>query len=204
MKKILIFDMSGVWLKGSFFQFLKTAYSILQKPYTYIPPNAEIMPKEFFLGKLDAKDAFEHALNQKLTESEYEKIVHLWKNNWKLDSDCFALLQNLKSKGYTLVCLTNSDPLNFPVYMQRGYFDPFVSVIASHEVSMIKPQKEIFELACKSVGAKPQDCIYFDDQQRLVTAAKDVGMSAYKFSGISSCLNILKKEGIVLDEYTTQ
>lgn len=58
----------------------------------------------------------------------------------------------------------------------RRFFDAFVS---SCEVGMRKPDPGIFELAIGIAGAKPEECVYFDDRDMLVDAANKSGIQAY-------------------------
>jgi hypothetical protein len=199
-KRVLIIDMAGVWLRGSLFSFLKRGYALLGKKYSYIPPNAEILPREFFLGTLDARSAFASCFGQTLSDTEFESLTEFWKNNWKLDTCVWQYLMQLRDCGYTLACLTNSDPLNFSVYQEKGYFIPFHTVIASHKVGLLKPDKAIFDLAIQSVGAQYSECVYVDDQERLVVVARELGLESFVFTDFTSFVSTLTTFGISCDE----
>ncbi|MDP4282915.1 MAG: HAD-IA family hydrolase [Bacteroidota bacterium] len=58
----------------------------------------------------------------------------------------------------------------------HDFFDAFVS---SCEVGMRKPDPGIFHMALGIAQAKPEECLYFDDNIMLVEAAKKVGIHAH-------------------------
>lgn len=55
--------------------------------------------------------------------------------------------------------------------------------LISGEVGVRKPDPAIFELAAQQVGVGPQGCVFVDDRQRNVDAARGVGMEAVLHEG---------------------
>jgi beta-phosphoglucomutase family hydrolase len=55
----------------------------------------------------------------------------------------------------------------------RGHFD---AVVGAADVRHGKPAPDVFELAAKRCGARPQDCIVFEDAPLGVEAARRAGM----------------------------
>ena len=72
------------------------------------------------------------------------------------------------------------------------FFDAFIS---SCEVGMRKPDPGIFRLAMGIAGAKPEECIYFDDRPILVEAAAKTGIQSYQHKSFDATKAIL--EGLV-------
>lgn len=72
------------------------------------------------------------------------------------------------------------------------FFDAFVS---SCEVEMRKPDPEIFRLAIGIAQVKPDECIYFDDREMLVGAAKNAGIHAYHHT------DVMESQKVILDAF---
>lgn len=68
------------------------------------------------------------------------------------------------------------------------FFDAFVS---SCEVEMRKPDPEIFRLALGIAQYEAQECIYFDDREMLVGAARSEGIHAYHHVDVEETKRII-------------
>jgi putative hydrolase of the HAD superfamily len=55
--------------------------------------------------------------------------------------------------------------------------------VISHLVGLRKPERPIFELAAAKLGRAPADCVFVDDTQANVAAARQLGMAAVHFTG---------------------
>lgn len=53
------------------------------------------------------------------------------------------------------------------------YFD---EVIVSGDVGFAKPSPEIYDIAAKRLGVKPEECVFIDDRELFVSAATSVGL----------------------------
>ena len=51
-------------------------------------------------------------------------------------------------------------------------------ILVSAEVGMAKPRPEIFQLAASRLGVPPEACVFVDDWDQNVDAARAVGMQA--------------------------
>ena len=52
----------------------------------------------------------------------------------------------------------------------------FDDIVCSAEVGMAKPEAAIFRLAAERLGVTPAQCVFVDDWDRNVAAAKEIGM----------------------------
>jgi epoxide hydrolase-like predicted phosphatase len=57
----------------------------------------------------------------------------------------------------------------------------FDDVVCSAEVGMAKPEPEIFRLAAGRLGLDPAECVFVDDWDQNIEAAKGVGMTAIRY-----------------------
>ena len=59
------------------------------------------------------------------------------------------------------------------------YFD---EVIVSGEVGFAKPSPEIYEIAADRLGLRCDECVFVDDRDMFVEAARGVGMNAFVYT----------------------
>src|SRR5690606_12702100 len=64
----------------------------------------------------------------------------------------------------------------------RYAFDELVErIVYSHEIGVEKPDPEAFGAVCESLGVRPESCLFVDDAEPNVLAARAVGMQAHLF-----------------------
>jgi len=59
----------------------------------------------------------------------------------------------------------------------------FDDIVCSAEVGMAKPEPAIYVLAAERLGLEPRECVFIDDLDTNVDAARRVGMQAVHFRG---------------------
>ena len=94
----------------------------------------------------------------------------------------------MKQKGYSIYVLSNaSDDFYgyFPRFAPLSYFD---GIVVSADVHMIKPDGRIYAYLLNQYGIKPQECLFIDDLERNVEAAKGAGLAAEVFLGDFRCI----------------
>lgn len=64
---------------------------------------------------------------------------------------------------------------NYPIFKQ------FKFCLASHIAGVAKPFREAYQYMCDSLSTTPQSCVFVDDNEANVAAAKSVGMQAIFF-----------------------
>ena len=91
-------------------------------------------------------------------------------------------LKDLKARGYKLLYLSNyshyvmsknPDVLDFLPLMDGGVF--------SCDVKLIKPDRRIYECITQKYNLIPNKCVFIDDIERNIEAARDFGFNAVRF-----------------------
>jgi len=79
--------------------------------------------------------------------------------------------------GYRCSVLSNADlSLRARLEGELRLHDLFDDIVISAEVGMAKPRPEIFRLAAERLGVPPEACVFVDDWDKNVEAARGVGM----------------------------
>jgi len=83
---------------------------------------------------------------------------------------------------YRTAILSNADAsLRGRLRDGLGIHDLFDEVICSAEVGLAKPDPAIYRLAAERLGLAPAACVFVDDHEPNVQAAREVGMAAVLF-----------------------
>ena len=93
------------------------------------------------------------------------------------------LLQDLKDRGFRLFVLSNTCVHWRSFWEKIPGHELFEDVLISAEVGLVKPQPEIFRLACERFGISAEESVFIDDTPANAEAAYYVGMRAVVFHG---------------------
>ncbi|HEY9523937.1 MAG TPA: HAD family phosphatase [Thermopolyspora sp.] len=78
-------------------------------------------------------------------------------------------------------------------YPRDGWDDMFDGVVISGEVGMRKPEPRIFEHALGLIGLPPQQCVFIDDIDANVVAARALGISGIHHVAVQETLAELER-----------
>lgn len=187
----IIFDLADVYLKG-----------ILGIEH-YLEPILGIKAKEIYPMILG--EELESLFRGEITEEEYWKKI-IKKNNWNIDVKLFKkairnnfreirgtreIIEKLREKGFKLGLLS-VHAKEWIDYCNKkfDYHKLFYSILYSFEVGIRKPDKRIYELILERLKAKPNECVFIDDQERNLVPARELGMKTVCFEDSEQ----LKKE----------
>jgi putative hydrolase of the HAD superfamily len=73
----------------------------------------------------------------------------------------------------------------------HGFREEFDTIVYSHEVRHVKPEPEIYAIACERLGVAPHEALFVDDVQANVDGARAVGMEAIRFVDTEQALGDL-------------
>lgn len=94
------------------------------------------------------------------------------------------MIKELKNKGYKLYYLSNWHKSGFELMKQKGkfkYLDQFDGGLVSYDVGCQKPDPKIYQLLIDRFKLNPHTCIFFDDREENIEAAKKIGFKAEQF-----------------------
>lgn len=99
---------------------------------------------------------------------------------------------------YQLVSLSNNNMLHWSrIRDEMQLADLFDRHFLSHEIGMIKPDREVFEHVVGALGVPAQRILYFDDNRLNVEQARAVGMAAHRTVGLGEVAAMLNELGIM-------
>lgn len=103
-------------------------------------------------------------------------------------------IKELKGRGYGIYVISNfarkaheecREALDFLEEVDGG--------ILSYQVKLIKPSPEIYQLLLQKYGLKAEECVFIDDTEKNVEAAKKEGMKGIVFHTLGETKEELEK-----------
>ncbi len=93
-----------------------------------------------------------------------------------------SLLGGLRRAGHPLFGLSNWSVEKFRLVRPRyAFFDWFQLIMISGEVALIKPDVRIFQKFLEVTGRRADECLFIDDGEHNVRAARALGFDAIQF-----------------------
>jgi putative hydrolase of the HAD superfamily len=109
-------------------------------------------------------------------------------DNWQWTNESPEVVQlarDLQRAGYKTGILSNMEKRMLAAMRKKlKWLDEFDVQIYSCEVGMVKPEAEIYRLACRRLGCEPPEALFLDDKKENTEAAKQTGMQSLVFNSV--------------------
>lgn len=197
--KSIAFDLGGVVVGAFGKQLVENASKKLEIEQEELRKLMNVYEPELQTGKIDHVTFWKRILAHKNKQVSDEILATLWmdpyKENALIDEEMVSLIKKLREK-YVIGLISNAQEPHNTYNKERGLFDLFDILILSSEVSIRKPEKEIFELYLKKVNLKPEEVAFIDDEEKLLVNVASVGIKPIHYQGIEKLKKDLKELGI--------
>lgn len=132
-------------------------------------------------GDIEAWRLAAHRSLEELAGKELPPLHQRWRDSWGPIRENLELIRALRPP-YKVSILSNADR-SLVERLKDGmnihhWFD---DVISSADVGMAKPEAAIFRLAAERLGLAVEECLFIDDTERNVVAARETGMAAIHY-----------------------
>lgn len=115
-------------------------------------------------------------------EKEIRKLYQTVGNTIELLPYSMEWMNSLKEKGYRLYILSNYSEAAYKQTKDKLKFLSIVDgAVFSYECKMIKPQRGIYEHLCQKYDLNCSECIFIDDREENVRAARNNGILSVQF-----------------------
>ncbi|MBD3208374.1 MAG: HAD-IA family hydrolase [Candidatus Nealsonbacteria bacterium] len=195
MIKAILFDVGGVYLEGSFNNFLHKANGVLGVDKNSNSKKEVTFDPGLNRGEIAVEECFKKYFGVEINSGQMRKIIDLWTSTWQLSDEMEKLVIKLK-RDYKLAVLSNSDLLNSQNYTKKGWYRHFDVLILSHEIGFLKPEREIYEIAIRELEVDAGECLFIDDQEDCLKPAREMGMETILFRSISQLKEDLRNQNI--------
>ena len=139
--------------------------------------------------------------HQRLVEAEglglsYAEFEAAWLEPYSQPIPGMAQLVETLSRHYRLVLLSNVDRDYWRVVRDlHPELDCFESLLVSCDLGMAKPDPEIYRHVSRLTGVEPACCLFVDDTELNVDAARELGFHGHTFRTVSGFREELREAG---------
>lgn len=113
---------------------------------------------------------------------ELDKVFHNLKGIISCYDYTIPWINELKTKGYNIYIISN---IFSKLIRECGEEFDFISLtdgaVLSYQEKIIKPDSQIFRLFLDRYNLKAAECVFIDDQERNVNAARNIGIPGIVF-----------------------
>jgi len=129
-----------------------------------------------------------------------EQILKFWDNIKDIVREydyAPGLIKSIKDQGFGVYILSNYPKETAELHWPTFKFLPLTDghIISAYE-HVTKPDEPIYRLLESRFGIKLEECIFIDDRQVNIDAAKDYGMTTILFKGYDDLIEELKTYGV--------
>lgn len=193
----IIFDLGNVLIEWNKEKILS---KICKNDLEYNLFNQFVFQSNLWIDLDNGKISLEFLENQLIDEMghQYQDQIHELVRNWfnyvDLYDEVYELIKQLKKKNFQIYVLSNTSSI-FHILLDSvlskvsSVLDGYV---ISCEVKMMKPQKEIYLSLVNKYQLDIKDCIFLDDLEENVEAARTLGIKAFQIKERKEISNILK------------
>jgi glucose-1-phosphatase len=152
----------------------------------------------FESGRMSAAE-FAHEVSARcgltLTDDEFQQA---WQDIFWLNDSVAALVEHLKSRGYTLLLGSNTNVLHASYFRRRfaSTIDRFDHLVLSYEVGSMKPEARFYEACIAAAGVPGGACVFIDDLRENVEGAASTGLVGLQYVDTPRLIAELARLGI--------
>lgn len=199
MIQTVIFDLGGVLVEIDPLLFLDNIsheFNVTQETLTH-NTNGQVH-QEFMKGNLTGEQ-FHNIICKKYNHSlDIDKFINIWNTILIRQNEAVSgIVQELQSQ-YGLALLSNIDPWHFR-YCNENYpvLNVFEDKFLSYEMNLLKPELEIYLRVVDNLKLQADECLFIDDLEENISAAKQAGLHAIQFRDVEQLGNDLRGLGLL-------
>lgn len=122
-------------------------------------------------------------------DAQHKRVINL---------QMHRLIKKLKQQGYGLYVLSNIPRSEYQrLSAQYALFNRFSGIMLAFQEGVKKPNQQIYHLFFKKFDLAPATCLFIDDEEPNVLAARAVGMKSVLFTSYNGLMQHLKNEKLL-------
>ena len=170
--KAIIFDTDGMMIRNDVFSKRYSAqFGIpIEKILAYIKNEHQLC----LVGKASFRDALEKYKDDWEWKGTIEELMVYWFDGESdVDGRLVEIIKKLREKNILCVLATNQVQERTDYLVTKLGFDKiFDKIYSSSTVGFKKPQPEFFEYILKDLKLKPEEVMFWDDDEKNIAGAK--------------------------------
>ena len=132
-------------------------------------------------GKMPRADFLEKAFDLLRYRGTQAQFINAWQGIFTLNEPMADLVAEL-AKTKPLYLLSNTNDMHVEALLRDFVvFAHFSGATYSHEARASKPDRRIYEIACKQHNLVPAETLFVDDLEANISAARDFGFQTHHY-----------------------
>jgi len=196
-KQTIFFDVGNVLVFFSHVKMIEKMANLYDSTFDKVLEFilAKNLQENYEVGKLTTNDVCSSLNNEFHKNTSTNELQKALNYSFHANDQILPLLNSLKEQENYLVLLSNTNQSHFDyLYNKYPFLKLFDDKILSHEVSMRKPNPEIYKLALsKAIG----NSVFIDDLEENVKASKEQGLDAIVYKDVCNLQKSLSEKGFI-------
>lgn len=184
MRRLYIFDLGGVLIKN--FHTLPEMSKIMGLPFKVLEKDWQLYARPLMEGYMSTNDYYDHLLTHygyKVEGEFFKDTFHPIRNEVMID-----IASKLKAKGNVTAIGSNTFKPHWHIIDTLDIRKNFTTCYASHEIHLIKPDKEFWQYIMDKEGFSPKETTFVDDYIENIEGAKALGIETFHYTGDNDAL----------------
>ncbi|MCF0228653.1 MAG: HAD family phosphatase [Parasporobacterium sp.] len=148
-------------------------------------------------SELTDKEVLENCIRKSPQDEESIRMLFSYLGDLVVDFDYSEdWIRGLKERGFNVYILSNFGKTSYEGCREKGnlaFVDLTDGALISYEVKKVKPEKEIYQAFLERFSLVPEECLFFDDREDNILAAREQGMNAEVFTDLASAEKLLNR-----------
>lgn len=154
--------------------------------------------KSYQIGSINSDQFYEQIKRELKLQLSKDIFKKCWQDILGLIDQNVSLLPILK-RNYKLAIISDTNPWHIDIIGEKfEIFNYFQVLIFSYDVHLTKPDPRIFRLAMQRTDSEPENCVYIDDLEQNIEAAKKLNMHGILYKTHSELVHELQNLEIKL------
>lgn len=125
-----------------------------------------------------------------------EEVKDLWLKHYlqlaKPNQEVLNIIRKLRKK-HKVYLVSNTTEMSNICNSKTGIYNFFDDLFMSYQLGIKKPDPEIYQKVISSIGLKPGECIFIDDDPKNLVPARQMGITTVLFNVLTDSPVELKK-----------
>ncbi|GAB4366699.1 MAG: HAD family phosphatase [Deltaproteobacteria bacterium] len=155
------------------------------------------LPRKYESGEISSREFYAAITGSCEVAISEKEFVEAFAGIFLPIEPTFRLVRALKP-SYRIGLLSNTNEWHFERYIRTVEIFPlFDAVTLSYRVGEMKPGERIYRDALEKIGLPPHSCVFIDDLEENVAAAKRLGIRGIHYTGHDRLIESLNALGIL-------
>lgn len=144
--------------------------------------------KKCLLGEMKVEEHISDLQNKQIEDYDIIKYILSYENlkySFPIMKETIKVIKNLKDQNYKIYLLSNITEASYKYVCETiDVEELFDGGLFSYQEHMVKPNKDFYERLLDKYSLKKEETIFFDDKEKNIVAAKEIGLSAVLFKSV--------------------